>query len=311
MKVYAFKKALVLVATGALCFFPAGTWAKSRSQDEKKNIGHKDDETDSLVCGCRECTAAVLDSMAGDHTCGERIYHLLGMGIDEEEACIRVGRTEFRDICGGCDPGRCDGKKLPSEEISTAFCGCKDCRQHVWDRPTAKDGQYSCGARITYLTDFEGFSMTDACTLVGGTQFSGKDSCGLCDPATCEPVHGSRVGEKKCGCSRCVDSVWNLDAEGYTCGERIEFLLQDDPKKYPTEADACRQVAGVEFPGICGTNCNPDTCDAPLTARTDLYCFPPFQNRTRYRTVWGKYTVEGKQAPLVERDDLLGVLKRY
>ena len=56
-----------------------------------------------------------------------------------------------------------------------------------------------------------------------------------------------------------------------------------------------RQVAQVEFPFLCGTSCDPDNCDAPLTARTDLHCFPPFLDRQRYRNVFpGGYTVEVK-----------------
>ena len=78
-----------------------------------------------------------------------------------------------------------------------------------------------------------------------------------------------------------------------------------------TEDEACRQVAGVEFPTQCGTACNPRRCDggfpdetpapsaAPngviLTRESDIYCFPPYNDRQVYENVWGKYRVEVKQ----------------
>ena len=96
-----------------------------------------------------------------------------------------------------------------------------------------------------------------------------------------------------------------MDADGKTCGERIDFLLQNHPKEYPTEMDACRQVAQVEFPHLCGSNCNPDSCDAPLTARTSLYCFPEFDERKRFRNVFGSYTAEVKESK-TEPEEICG-----
>ena len=63
-------------------------------------------------CGCNQCTDEVLNTMAGDHTCGARISWLQSPGggsMTEEEACVKIGRDEFGGICGMCDPHRCDG----------------------------------------------------------------------------------------------------------------------------------------------------------------------------------------------------------
>jgi hypothetical protein len=105
-----------------------------------------------------------------------------------------------------------------------------------------------------------------------------------------------------CGCYDCTEQVWNAIAGEYTCGERISYVA-GDTSKYPTEEDACRLVAGKEFPKICGSGCNPDSCDgrtppvAPdtFTPESSLYCFPEYAQRTRFENVWGKYTVEVKE----------------
>jgi len=49
--------------------------------------------------------------------------------------------------------------------------------------------------------------------------------------------------------------VWDLDAFGYTCGGRINYLIGEGS----TQLAACRQVAGIEFFGICG-DCDPQRC---------------------------------------------------
>lgn len=60
-----------------------------------------------------------------------------------------------------------------------------------------------------------------------------------------------------CGCRNC-GQVWDSsDAGGYSCAERITFLI--DVKGF-SASKACRRVSASEFPEICGL-CNPDTCD--------------------------------------------------
>lgn len=282
-------------------------------EESGNSIGrHLDDD----ICGCTECTSDVLNRIAGEYTCGERLEYLMeAYNLAEEEACIRISRTEFPFLCGPeCDPGRCDGRELPEEEMPSSHCGCEHCTQEVWNRRV--DG-HTCGARISYLTDFDGLKSSDACNIVAGHEFPYEKECGPCDPKRCEPdsdEEGDRTheesaggvdGESRCGCSRCVDSIWNLDAGGSTCGERIESLQKDKPEEYPTEIDACHQIAGEEYPHICGSNCNPSLCDAPLKPRTPIYCFPDFGERARFRNMWGNHTVEVKESR-VEHSGLCG-----
>jgi len=52
----------------------------------------------------------------------------------------------------------------------------------------------------------------------------------------------------------CTDEALNVDAEGYSCGDRIQYLMDVLGKP---ELDACRQVAVDEYPTQCGS-CGPD-----------------------------------------------------
>ena len=49
----------------------------------------------------------------------------------------------------------------------------------------------------------------------------------------------------KCGCSTCTQEVLNVDAGGYSCGARIDWMVSS--MEY-SEEDACNLVAGEEFP---------------------------------------------------------------
>jgi hypothetical protein len=49
----------------------------------------------------------------------------------------------------------------------------------------------------------------------------------------------------KCGCSTCTEEVLNTDAGGFSCGARIDWMV--DSMSYIVE-DACNLVAGEEFP---------------------------------------------------------------
>lgn len=60
-----------------------------------------------------------------------------------------------------------------------------------------------------------------------------------------------------CGCPRCTDTYWNREASGFSCGERIEYIVNMGGG---TEAAACAQVAGEEFTDICSPFCDPLQC---------------------------------------------------
>jgi len=67
-------------------------------------------------------------------------------------------------------------------------------------------------------------------------------------------------GSFDCGCPEtCTKEVLDYAAGGYTCGGRIEWLMNDVGK---SEIDACAKVAGVEFTDICA-GCDPNRCIAP------------------------------------------------
>lgn len=59
-----------------------------------------------------------------------------------------------------------------------------------------------------------------------------------------------------CGCKNCA-SAMNRMADGHSCKDRMNFLMYE--RGY-TELGACRLVAGVEFPAVCGPLCDPDKC---------------------------------------------------
>lgn len=66
----------------------------------------------SGICGCpSSCTQQILDTLAGDYTCGARITWLQnpdGGNLSELEACIEIAHDEFPNECGSCDPLGCD-----------------------------------------------------------------------------------------------------------------------------------------------------------------------------------------------------------
>lgn len=202
-------------------------------------------------------------------------------------------------------------------------CGCRDCGSDVWN---ADANGFSCGSRIEYLVDASGFATSRACRTVAATEF--PSVCGRCNPDTCSraddttvsnaietpPANANDNADKnsRCGCQMCEKYAWQVNADGYSCGERIDYLLSL-PNKYAT---ACRQVAVNEFPAQCGL-CNPDYCSSSASPPppppkppqfyappTELYCYPPTLERTRFNGAWGKYTLEVKDGVCGPSDNL-------
>mmetsp|Transcript_7462 Transcript_7462/g.10983 ORF Transcript_7462/g.10983 Transcript_7462/m.10983 type:complete len:1688 (-) Transcript_7462:558-5621(-) len=70
----------------------------------------------SGICGCHtSCSQQVLDTSAGDYTCGERINWLQspdGGNFSDIEACITIAHDEFPIECGACDPLKCNSKHI-------------------------------------------------------------------------------------------------------------------------------------------------------------------------------------------------------
>jgi hypothetical protein len=149
-------------------------------------------------------------------------------------------------------------------------CGCSGCTDAVWERD-AKG--FTCGARIEFLqVAFADSYPTeeDACRRVAGIEF--PDICGPCNPASCVKNAKARDQDTTyCGCPECDEEAWALDADHFSCGARITWLLETESTTYPTEQDACRLVAGIQYPEICGNKCNPDTCN-PMPGPTRCGC---------------------------------------
>jgi len=111
-----------------------------------------------------------------------------------------------------------------------------------------------------------------------------------------------------CGsCEDCTDEILDTLAGEYTCGARIAYLQSDVPCGNLSELDACRRIAGVEFPWPCGPACDPDRCNTPPSPVTpyptqtpppasSLYCFPAEDtSRVTYSNVWNDFTVQVKE----------------
>lgn len=207
------------------------------------------------ACGCDDCTADILQRDASGFSCADRIEYLVGIGQSEEEACggIAGQSGEFPDTCGPqCDPARCgDFSSVPptEEEVPTmSRCGCDSCDTSALG--TLADG-FTCESRINYLVN-QGTTETNACAQVGGQEF--PSVCGACDPSSCDG--GGNELSYHCGCEGCDDTALAIQAGDFTCGERIDYLVNTGQ----SEEQACSAVAGDEFTNVCGPVCDPSRC---------------------------------------------------
>ena len=69
----------------------------------------------------------------------------------------------------------------------------------------------------------------------------------------------------------CTDQVLNQLAAGYTCRERMLWLME---ARGLSERGACREVAVTEFPAECGA-CNPQGINVNDISNPDTYCNVP------------------------------------
>jgi beta-glucanase (GH16 family) len=174
------------------------------------------------------CTVAALNNYADGEKCGSRIQFLINSGFTEEVACQQVAHDEFPNFCGVCwgetldcgVPGTCTADVLAADA----------------------DG-FPCGDRINFLIQENGQSEFDACTRVAVDEFA--EQCGGCAP----PAMALNCGVP----GTCTADVLAADADGFPCGDRINFLIQENGQ---SEFDACTTVAVDEFAEQCG-GCNP------------------------------------------------------
>ena len=89
---------------------------------------------------------------------------------------------------------------------------------------------------------------------------------------TTSPSVAPPASTEHCGCEKCTDDVWNADANGYTCGNRISFLKNADQDTLLSvgittgpfdEAGACQKVTD-EFPDICTCVCEEEEEETPI-----------------------------------------------
>jgi len=163
-------------------------------------------------------------------------------------------------------------------------CGCPEtCTSDVLERMAAT---FTCRARIVWVVG-SGQSEIQACQTISD-QF--PDACGQgCDPRSCkvsdttpnpspaptpaptplptpEPTTSSFYPEQQegddvldCGCQTCTYNVLDQMAGGYSCRDRIEWVMANMGE---TETQACQRVS-LEFPEICGQGCSPNSCNLP------------------------------------------------
>ena len=202
------------------------------------------DVCDTPICGCSNCSESAWNRPAGDHTCGERIEHLImDQDYEEWDACREIV-NQYPFTCGECHPDKCDNQAPP-------VCGCESCTEQVW---TTDAVARTCGARILYLQSEDGGRMTekDSCQKIA---FDFPFECGICHPEQCsDPTPHPPV----CGCQGCAQEIWNRKAGNFTCGQRIRYLQSEEGGSL-SESEACTNI-GASWPGICGS-CNPETCE--------------------------------------------------
>jgi endo-1,3(4)-beta-glucanase len=126
------------------------------------------------------CTAAVLDSLAGDSTCRSRIAYLVNtLSKSEYEACYQVAVTEYPGICGACTPESGSSTTAAAETSAPSTLTCNKPNTCTADVLGASAGGFSCGDRIEYIMA-RGMSEVEACRTVAAYEF--PSVCGGCDP---------------------------------------------------------------------------------------------------------------------------------
>ena len=172
---------------------------------------------------------------------------------------IRVYKNEWTTLGGSYV------SDAPQEQLSD--CGCPaTCTSSILDL-LAKDsaGTFTCRERMQWVMSNLEYSQVEACSFVSD-EF--PTICGAgCDPSNCvatmkpspPPTTAPIIDHDiNCGCPKdCNDSSLGQMADGFSCGDRIKWLMRSQSK---TEAEAC-SIVSEEFPDICGAKCNPETCD--------------------------------------------------
>jgi len=101
-----------------------------------------------------------------------------------------------------------------------------------------------------------GATEVEACDQVARIEY--PDDCSGCNPMRSPmpyspPSPDLPPAAIHCGIQTCTLIAWETLAGGYTCGDRISWLMETQGRQ---EVQACEQVAHFEFPNECG-GCDP------------------------------------------------------
>eukprot|EP00536_Pseudo-nitzschia_multiseries_P012439 jgi/Psemu1/309135/fgenesh1_kg.477_\ len=78
------------------------------------------------------------------------------------------------------------------------------------------------------------------------------------------PIAAPTPNSDRCGCNKCTEQVWNTVVDGYSCGDRITWVLGQDGNDM---ASACRFVT-EEYPDVCTCTCDTSPGPAPTPTPT-------------------------------------------
>jgi hypothetical protein len=227
-------------------------------------------------CGCDTCTEEIWDTLAEGYTCGGRISFLRdsdvatlqNVGIndgpfDEESAC-RFVSEEFPNICT-CHCGEDDNNEDTPGPIGVPSLSPT---RFPSLRPTSPPTLTPTLSPTSPPTVTPTLSPTSPSTLT----------------PTLSPTSSSSFAPVRCGCDQCTEDVWNTIVDGYSCGNRINFVKDSDEETLISvgittgpfdEAGACRFVSD-EFLDICTCFCDDDEdTSAPTSLPTLQPTKPP------------------------------------
>jgi hypothetical protein len=272
-------------------------WSKKRSIfDWVVDLRRKEAELDAaeqsppppppppLYCGCSLCDESAWSLTNADgHSCGARITWLQQTYPSvyplQSDACARVAVLEYPTVCSSCDPSLCQvepSAPLFDVEPRDSYCGCPEtCTSDVWESVSDSSLGVSCAAHVTWAQMHLGLGESAACLHVA-ENLPDSPCAQWCNPTTCNgnaapPMDGSGTengsnndgvnSSTLCGsecAATCTTAVLSsLVTSTTTCQSRIEWLR--DTLNMAAQ-DACSQVAGVEYPTICGPYCDPAVC---------------------------------------------------
>lgn len=235
-------------------------------------IGHSIRGLEKGYCDSVTCTEEVWTTFAydqaGGYTCGSRILWMrTSEGYSEEDACAFVA-NEFPETCP-CDPlAPTTTTSLPPTagptSIPTAvptakpvaaakyYCNAATCTEDVWETYAYDQaGEYTCGSRISWMQNNEGYTESDACAFVTG-EFPDVCLCAANVPEQQQPDPATGL--------RALAMSYNTNYKGYSDGRVGAFgshIRSIGPAvvglQECQDADALRSATGGAYERVYGT----------------------------------------------------------